>query len=162
MGNDNETNLYSDSAPQIVDLAKLVNEADAIDTELFTKYDVKRGLRDLNGKGVLTGLTNISTINATKVVDGETVPDDGELYYRGINVKEIVHGTASKTKFGFEETAYLLLFGRLPNQEELKGFCELLGFYRSLPTGFVRDIIMKAPSRDMMNTLSRSTYALLL
>ena len=160
MGITNEANIYSDNTPEIVDLAAYVQKADEIDPELFTKYDVKRGLRDLNGKGVLTGLTNISTINATKVVDGETVPDDGELYYRGINVKEIVHGTASKDKFGFEETTYLLLFGKLPNTEELKGFCELLGFYRSLPTGFVRDIIMKAPSRDMMNTLSRSVLTL--
>ncbi len=160
MGNNTETNIYTDNTPEIVDLAGFVEAADKIDPDLFTQFDVKRGLRDLNGKGVLTGLTNISTINATKIVNGETVPDDGELYYRGINVKEIVHGTASKSKFGFEETTYLLLFGKLPNAEELKGFCQLLGFYRSLPTGFVRDIIMKAPSKDMMNTLSRSVLTL--
>ncbi|SDB02828.1 citrate/2-methylcitrate synthase [Butyrivibrio sp. INlla16] len=156
----NETNIYTDNAPQLSGLAQIVETADQIDPELFTKFDVKRGLRDLNGKGVLTGLTNISTINATKEVNGERVPADGELYYRGINVKEIVHGTASKTKYGFEEAAYLLLFGKLPNKDELQGFTELLGFYRSLPTGFVRDIIMKAPSRDMMNTLSRSVLTL--
>lgn len=161
MGNkDNERNIYSDSTPQLEDLAKVVEGADKIEPALFTKYDVKRGLRDLNGKGVLTGLTNISTINATKEINGERVPADGELFYRGINVKDIVHGTASSSKFGFEEAAYLLLFGKLPNKEELQGFTQLLGFYRSLPTGFVRDIIMKAPSRDMMNTLSRSVLTL--
>ncbi|MBE5861057.1 MAG: citrate/2-methylcitrate synthase [Butyrivibrio sp.] len=159
MTNIYEKNIYSDNA-SFMDLAQIVEKADAIDPELFTKFDVKRGLRDLNGKGVLTGLTNISTINATKIVDGETVPDDGELFYRGINVKDIVHGTATTGKFGFEEAAYLLLFGSLPNKQELDKFSEQLGFYRSLPTGFVRDIIMKAPSRDMMNTLSRSVLTL--
>jgi citrate synthase len=161
MGNkDNERNIYSDNTPELVDLAKVVEGADRIDPELFAKYDVKRGLRDLNGKGVLTGLTNISTINATKEVNGERIPADGELFYRGINVRDIVHGTASDSKFGFEEATYLLLFGKLPNKDELQGFTQLLGFYRSLPTGFVRDIIMKAPSRDMMNTLSRSVLTL--
>ncbi|WP_029321874.1 citrate/2-methylcitrate synthase [Butyrivibrio sp. AE3004] len=161
MGNkDNERNIYSDNTPELVDLAKVVEGADSIDPELFTKYDVKRGLRDLNGKGVLTGLTNISTINATKEVNGERIPTDGELFYRGINVREIVHGTASVSKYGFEEAAYLILFGKLPSKDELQGFTQLLGFYRSLPTGFVRDIIMKAPSRDMMNTLSRSVLTL--
>ncbi len=160
MGINNDTNIYSESTPKLIDLAKVVEQADNIDPQLFTEYDVKRGLRDLNGKGVLTGLTNISTINATKIENGESVPADGELYYRGINVKDIVHGTASHEKFGFEETAYLLLFGKLPDRDELKNFTELLGFYRSLPTGFVRDIIMKAPSRDMMNTLSRSVLTL--
>ncbi len=160
MGYYNEENIYVDNTPELVDLAEIVESADQIDPELFTKYDVKRGLRDLNGKGVLTGLTNISTIIATKEVDGERIPADGELYYRGINVRDIVHGTASDSKYGFEEAAYLLLFGKLPSKDELKGFNELLGFYRSLPTGFVRDIIMKAPSRDMMNTLSRSVLTL--
>ncbi|WP_081829923.1 citrate/2-methylcitrate synthase [Butyrivibrio sp. NC2002] len=159
MTNIYEKNIYSDNA-SFMDLAQIVEKADAIDPELFTKFDVKRGLRDLNGKGVLTGLTNISTINATKIVDGETVPDDGELFYRGINVRDIVHGTATTGKFGFEEAAYLLLFGSLPNRQELDKFSEQLGFYRSLPTGFVRDIIMKAPSRDMMNTLARSVLTL--
>jgi len=159
MTNIYEKNIYSDNA-SFMDLAQIVEKADAIDPELFTRFDVKRGLRDLNGKGVLTGLTNISTINATKIVDGETVPDDGELFYRGINVRDIVHGTATTGKFGFEEAAYLLLFGSLPNRQELDKFSEQLGFYRSLPTGFVRDIIMKAPSRDMMNTLARSVLTL--
>ena len=162
MGNTrvNEANIYSDNTPKIVDLAKTVQNADQIDPELFTKFDVKRGLRDLNGRGVLTGLTNISTIIASEEVNGERISLDGNLYYRGINVRDIVHGTASNSKYGFEEAAYLLLFGELPTESELKGFTELLGFYRSLPTGFVRDIIMKAPSRDMMNTLSRSVLTL--
>ena len=136
-----EANIYSDCTPELESLAGVVEKADQINPDLFTKYDVKRGLRDVNGKGVLTGLTNISTINAKKIIGGIETPMDGELYYRGINVKDIVHGTASTSKYGFEESAYLLLFGKLPNDEELKGFCELLGFYRSLPTGFVRDII---------------------
>ena len=86
MSNNNEINIYSDNTPEIVNLARLVETADVIDTDLYTKYDVKRGLRDLNGKGVLTGLTNISTINATQHINGETIPADGELFYRGINV----------------------------------------------------------------------------
>ena len=155
-----EANIYSDCTPELEGLAGVVEKADQINPDLFTKYDVKRGLRDINGKGVLTGLTNISTINAKKIIGGIETPMDGELYYRGINVKDIVHGTASSSKYGFEEAAYLLLFGKLPTDDELKGFCELLGFYRSLPTGFVRDIIMKAPSKDMMNTLSRSVLTL--
>lgn len=153
-------NIYSEVTPEIVQLAKLSEEADIIETELFTKFDVKRGLRDLNGKGVLAGLTRISDVRASKMVDGVQIPIHGDLFYRGYNVKDLVAGFTSDNRFGFEEVTYLLLFDKLPTETELKDFRTLLSFYRSLPTSFVRDIIMKAPSRDMMNTLARSVLTL--
>ncbi|MGF7012434.1 citrate synthase [Lachnospiraceae bacterium PF1-22] len=141
---------------EIERLATLCAETNAIDKELYTKYEVKRGLRDLNGKGVLAGLTNISDVVATKMVNGEQVPCAGSLYYRGYNVKDLVQGFLKENHYGFEETTYLLLFGELPNKEELEKFQETLTERRTLPPNFVRDVIMKAPSRDMMNSLSRS------
>ncbi len=152
--------IYSEITPEIVELSKLSTEADLIENELFYKYDVKRGLRDLNGKGVLTGLTRISEIIAKKVVDGRELPADGELYFRGYDVKELIKAAEDENRYAFEECAYLLLFDSLPTGKELFEFEKLLGFYRSLPTSFVRDIIMKAPSRDMMNTLARSVLTL--
>ncbi|MDY4097959.1 MAG: citrate/2-methylcitrate synthase [Lachnospiraceae bacterium] len=154
------SNIYSEVTPDIVQLAKLSERAGIIDSELFTRYEVKRGLRDLNGKGVLAGLTNISDVRASKVVDGEIVPIHGKLFYRGYNVEDLVQGFSSENRFGFEEVTYLLLFDQLPTKKQLSEFQELLYFYRSLPTSFVRDIIMKAPSRDMMNTLARSVLTL--
>lgn len=145
---------------EIVELSELCLKNGKIDAELYNKYDVKRGLRNLNGKGVLTGLTEISDICSTKMVDGEEVPCEGELYYRGYNIKELVGGFIKDERFGFEETAYLLLFGQLPTETELSGFNRILGDYRSLPINFVRDIILKAPSSDMMNTLARSVLTL--
>lgn len=153
-------NAFSEITPDIVRLAKMSEQADIIDTELFTKYDVKRGLRDLNGKGVLAGLTNISDVRAKKIVDGVEVPDHGRLFYRGYDVKDLVKGFTSDNRFGFEEVAYLLLFDKLPDEKDLADFRILLSKYRSLPTSFVRDIIMKAPSSDMMNTLARSVLTL--
>ncbi|MGB4465024.1 MAG: citrate/2-methylcitrate synthase, partial [Eubacteriales bacterium] len=122
--------------------------------------DVKRGLRDADGQGVLTGLTDISTVNATKVVDGVRVPIPGELMYRGINVYDLVGGFLSDGRFGFEETVYLLLFGNLPNKQQLDEFTDMLAEYRTLPTNFVRDVIMKAPNADTMNSLARSVLTL--
>lgn len=151
---------FSEITPELLRLSELSRAAGEIDTELFTKYDVKRGLRDINGKGVLAGLTNISEIRASKIVDGVSVPAPGELIYRGYNIKDLVKGFTSENRFGFEEVTYLLLFGRLPTSEELSSFSTMLSEYRTLPTGFVRDIIMKAPSRDMMNTLARSILTL--
>lgn len=151
---------FSEITPELLRLSELSRAAGEIDTELFTKYDVKRGLRDINGKGVLAGLTNISEIRASKIVDGVSVPAPGELIYRGYNIKDLVRGFTSENRFGFEEVTYLLLFGRLPTSEELSSFSTMLSEYRTLPTGFVRDIIMKAPSRDMMNTLARSILTL--
>ena len=151
--------IYSEIKPEVRALAEKCVRNNYIDPELYVKYDVKRGLRDLNGKGVLTGLTNISEIISSKTVDGKSVPCEGELYYRGYSVEELVR-QPKEDHFGFERTAYLLLFGDLPTQKELQTFCELLSFYRTLPTSFVRDIIMKAPSSDMMNTLARSVLTL--
>ena len=151
---------YSENTPEIVELSELSRKADVIENELFVKYDVKRGLRDLNGKGVLTGLTRISEIVAKKVVDGKEVPADGEIYFRGYDVHKLIEAAVSENRFAFEECAYLLLFDSLPTGKELFEFEKLLGIYKGLPTSFVRDVIMKAPSRDMMNTLARSVLTL--
>jgi len=152
---------YSDVTPEIERLADLCTSTGKIDAELYTKFKVNRGLRDLDGNGVLTGLTEISEINAFDIDSaGEKVPIDGRLYYRGINVNEMVDGFLAEKRAGFEEITYLLIFGELPDKEELEKFCSLLATYRSLPTSFVRDIILKAPSNDMMNTLARSVLTL--
>jgi citrate synthase len=155
-----DSNFFCDITPQILELSSLCNKAATINPALFSEYDVKRGLRDINGKGVLVGLTEISDVCAFKIENGESVPADGELFYRGYNVKDLIKGTPDNSHFGFEECTYLLLFGKLPTQAELDFFTELLAQYRNLPTGFVRDIIMKAPSSDMMNTLARSVLTL--
>lgn len=146
--------------PEIEALTKVCEENSKMDVALYGKYDVKRGLRDINGKGVLAGLTQVSNIVSSKTIDGKSVPCDGELYYRGINIKDLTNGFLKENRFGFEETTYLLLFGVLPTEEQLKDFCKILGNQRSLPRNFVRDVIMKAPSKDMMNTLSRSVLTL--
>ncbi len=151
---------YSENTPEIIELSRLSQEADLIENDLFIKYDVKRGLRDLNGKGVLTGLTRISEIIAKKQVDGKEVPADGEIYFRGYDVHKLIDAAVRENRFAFEECAYLLLFDKLPSGKELFEFEKLLGIYKSLPPSFVRDVIMKAPSRDMMNTLARSVLTL--
>lgn len=153
-------NRFSKITPEILKLSDLCLKNSTIDPALDKKYDVKRGLRDLSGKGVLTGLTEISEIIASKMVDGQEQHCDGKLYYRGIDIEEIVDGFIKENRFGFEEAAYLLLFGQLPDTQELQNFTRLLDNYRSLPTSFVRDIIMKAPSQDMMNTLARSVLTM--
>ena len=141
-------------------LTQICLENSRIDASLYGKYDVKRGLRDINGKGVLAGLTKISNIQAYKTVDGSSVPCEGELYYRGINIYDLTDGFLNDKRLGFEESAYLLLFGSLPTTQQLEEFTALLSARRSLPRNFVRDVIMKAPSKDMMNTLSRSVLTL--
>ena len=151
---------YSAITPEIRALGQKCVDNSRIAPEWYTQYKVNRGLRDLNGNGVLTGLTEISEIVAFETVDGQKKPCDGKLYYRGVDVEEIVRGFVKEKRFGFEETVYLLLFGELPNKQELSDFTQQLAFYRSLPTNFVRDIIMKAPSADMMNTLARSVLTL--
>jgi len=135
-------------------------ENSRIDSELYFKYDVKRGLRDRHGRGVLTGLTEIGEVKAYTIDDGEMIPCEGKLYYRGIDIEKIVDGFLKDERFGFEEITYLLLFGKLPTAEQLTDFRRIWAEYRSLPTSFVRDIIMKAPSQDMMNTLSRSVLTM--
>ncbi len=148
-------NVFFENSPRIQELARKCEENNTINKELYTKYEVKRGLRDLNGKGVLAGLTNISDVCAKKVVNGEEVPCAGSLYYRGYNIKDIVKGFLDAKHPGFEETTYLLLFGELPNAKELKDFQVMLAERRMLPPNFFRDVIMKAPSQDMMNNISR-------
>ena len=152
--------ILFENSPMIQELSKLSEASNAIDKELYAKYDVKRGLRDVHGKGVLAGLTNISDIQAFEVVDGKEVPCEGRLYYRGYNIKDIVNGFLDANHFGFEESAYLLLFGELPTEKQLQEFHEVLAERRILPPNFVRDVIMKAPSKDMMNNISRSILTL--
>ena len=131
-----------------------------INPELFEKYDVKRGLREKNGKGVLVGLTKIAEVKSYTIDDGDMIPCEGKLYYRGIDIEDLVDGFMKDNRFGFEETAYLLMFGALPNEKELKDFKEDLIYYRDLPTSFTRDFILKAPSRNIMNSLARSVLTL--
>ncbi len=151
---------FSQVTPALEKLSALCESNSTIDSSLYEKYDVKRGLRDLSGRGVLAGLTEISEIYASKIVDGEEHPCEGKLYYRGIDVEELIEGFVKENRFGFEEVAYLLIFGQLPDAHELDRFNQILANYRSLPTSFVRDIIMKAPSQDMMNTLARSVLTM--
>ncbi|RKI38917.1 citrate/2-methylcitrate synthase [bacterium D16-51] len=140
--------------------SKVCVENNQIDASLFEEYGVKRGLRDKNGKGVLSGITNISLIKASDVKDGRTIPCDGQLYYRGYNIFDLTSGFRKDKRFGFEETAYLLLFGELPTKGQLKEFSDILAKNRRLPTNFVRDVIMKAPSKDIMNSLTKSVLTL--
>ena len=160
MTQNNNANPYSEITPEILALADACVENSSINPELYSKYEVKRGLRDINGKGVLTGLTEIAEVKSYTIEDSEMIPCPGKLYYRGLNIEDIVKGFVEDKRFGFEETTYLLLFGKLPNKQELKDFNALLGHYRTLPTSFVRDFIMKAPSQNMMNTLARSVLTL--
>ena len=157
---ENTTWNYSDNTPVIDGLADKMVSHSVIDSGLFSKYNVKRGLRDIDGKGVLTGLTDISTIKQNELIDGKLVPCDGELYYRGYNVRDIIKGIRTDNRFGFEEVVYLLLFGEMPTKDELKNFKSLLVQYRTLPQHFVRDVILKAPSEDMMNSIARSVLTL--
>ena len=140
--------------------SKVCVDNNAIDPDLFDEYGVKRGLRDKNGKGVLSGLTNISLIKSSEEIDGKSVPCDGQLYYRGYNIYDLVRGFQSEERFGFDECAYLLLFGSLPNTNQLMDFKKTLGYSMTLPTNFVRDVIMKAPSHDIMNSLTKSVLTL--
>ncbi len=152
---------YSEITPYIARMAAKSDIENGIQPEMYGIHNVKKGLRDLDGSGVVTGLTEISCINSKKKdQNGNTIPCEGELYYRGIDVRDLVRGFAGEGRFGFEEAVYLLLFSRLPDAEELSEFRATLASYRSLPPSFVRDMILKAPGRDMMNMLSRSVLAL--
>ncbi len=156
----NEKN-YSEITPYIRKLAKLSNESNAIHADMYVEHDVKRGLRDLNGKGVVAGLTEVSHIKAKNTdANGNEIPCEGELYYRGVNIKDITQGFLSEDRHGFEESIFLLLFSKLPTRQELADFKAVLSEYRSLPPSFVRDMILKAPGKNMMNILSRSVLAL--
>lgn len=136
-----------------------VNNGD-IEKELYQQYNVNIGLRDINGKGVLTGLTDISEIRQNKIVDGKAVPTDGKLFYRGINVEDIIRGCIADDRYGFEEITYLLLFGKLPTADQLSDFMKLLSDSRVLPKHFVRDVILKAPGKDLMNSLAKAVLTL--
>lgn len=153
MGYTERMNKYSDK------MTPLFVANDTIPNELFSAHGVNRGLRDINGKGVLTGLTSISKINAFKEENGQRIPCDGELWYRGYQVQDLIRMYGTK-RFGYERTAFLLLFGRLPDDNEFEEFKEILALNRSLPTNFTRDVIMKAPSHDIMNSMTRSILTL--
>ena len=151
---------YSAITPEIKKYSRMCMNDCKIEPKLYVEHQVNRGLRDINGKGVLTGLTEISEINSKKLVDGVEIPCKGELYYRGYNIEDLVNGFVKDNRFGFEEITYLLLFGVLPTEDELNEFKQVLNSYRSLPNSFIRDIIMKAPSTDMMNSLARSVLTM--
>ena len=139
--------------------ADICRETGYIDPVLYDEYGVKRGLRDKNGNGVLAGLTSISKIKAFDDTPDGRIPCPGELYYRGINVVDLIKGR-NGNRFGFEEASYLVLFGKLPTEDELKEFISILSSLRTLPTNFTRDVIMKAPSKDIMNSLTKSVLTL--
>ncbi|MBQ8181552.1 MAG: citrate/2-methylcitrate synthase [Ruminococcus sp.] len=151
---------FSEITPEIKKLAESSIDGYRIEPSLYTQYDVKRGLRDVNGSGVVAGLTNISTIKVLETGEGMLNHGEGKLYYRGIDVEDIVEGFVREKRFGFEETVFLLLFGNMPSADELNGFRKILADFRSLPASFTRDVIMKAPSDNMMNTLAKSVLAL--
>lgn len=146
-------NEYAEKQEQIC------RKNDLIDPVLYDEYNVNLGLRDQNGKGVLTGLTNISKIIGSKIVDGKQAPCEGELWYRGYPVGNLIR-SLGREKLGFEKVAYLLLMGEMPSEEEEKEFSDWIGKCRRLPTNFTRDVIMKAPTEDIMNTITRSILTL--
>ena len=157
---ENRENAYCEITPAILALKEQWEKKNYIDPKLYKEYNVKRGLRDEDGRGVLTGLTRVGEIQSYSVEQGEHIhPEDGMLYYRGIDCRELVKGSEGR-RFAFEETAYLLLFGELPTADQLKAFCDQLASYRTLPTNFFRDVIMKAPPRDLMNTMQRGILTL--
>ncbi len=152
---------YSDITPYIKELAQRSCDNNTIEPSMYVEHHVNRGLRDMNGNGVVTGLTEVSRIKAKDLdEDGNVIPCHGELYYRGYNVRDLTAGLLQDDRFGFEEAAYLLLFSELPKKEQLSRFRQELSDLRSLPSSFVRDMILKAPGKDMMNILSRCVLAL--
>ncbi|PYG89872.1 citrate synthase [Ruminiclostridium sufflavum DSM 19573] len=140
--------------------AEICRKSCNIDSGLYNEYGVKKGLRDKDGTGVLAGLTTISDIQAYKEVEGSKVPCEGKLLYRGYSITDIVKDFVSNKRFGFEETAYLLLFGNIPDDSQLEEFKLNMSKCQTLPTNFVRDVVMKAPSKDIMNSLSKSILTL--
>lgn len=137
-----------------------IKQSIVIDKSVYSEFDVKRGLRNADGTGVMAGVTRIGNVRGYYIQDGEKVPMPGQLIYRGIDVEDLVNGFMSEDRFGFEETAYLLLFGALPNRATLEDFSKILDEYRVLPDRFFEDMILNAPSNDIMNKLARSTLAL--
>ena len=142
-----------DVTPEINKLGEIVRSKSTIKNELFLEHQVNRGLRDLKGNGVITGLTEVSDVHAFDMIDGVKTPRHGELFYRGINVEDITEGFMSEDRFGFEEVVYLLLFGKLPNKKELADFNELLATYRTMPQDFVKDV-----RRDLKKTFNNDDF----
>ena len=137
---------------------EICRKNDEVPKELYLKYNVNRGLRDLNGNGVVTGLTHISKIKSFDNINGVKTPCEGQLWYRGYNVRTIIEELGDE--LGFEKVTYLLLMGEMPDEKELKEFKEIIGYSRTLPTNFTRDVIMKAPTEDIMNSMTRSILTL--
>ncbi len=152
--------MKKETLKDIAKLSELCICNDQIDPELYTKYEVKRGLRDISGRGVLAGLTEIGEVRSYIIQESEMIPCEGKLFYRGMDIEALVDGFIKEDRFGYEEATYLLLFGELPDHQQLADFKELLADCCTLPSSFVRDVIMKAPSPDMMNTLARSVLTL--
>lgn len=159
MGNKSKMELGEELNEKFIDLIEYCMVSGAINLDLYNEYDVKRGLRDSSGKGVLTGLTEISDVRGYQNKEGREIPCDGELYYQGYNVMELV-ASYEKRRFAFEETTYLLLFGELPTKKQLHDFEEVLTSLQELSGEFVRDVIMKAPSANIMNALQKSVLTL--
>lgn len=141
------------------EMCEVARRCYSIDQQMYPKYNVKRGLRNADGTGVLVGLTRIGDVHGYTIEDNDRLPDEGVLRYRGINVKEIIENCEQENRHGFEEVCYLLLFGKLPTKKQLEGFNEVIGEYRALPEGFTEDMILKAPSQDIMNKIARSVLA---
>lgn len=156
----NEPKDLSEYSKRIEYLAEITAKNSSIDPSLYSIYDVKRGLRENNGKGVLCGLTEISEVNAWRMIDGVKTPVDGSLRFRGVDVKDLVKNCVLEKRFGFEETVYLLLFGELPSQKELDDFIPFLRELCILPKNFLRDVILKKPCKDIMNMMSRCVLSL--
>ena len=147
---------------EIVDkLFEIANESNFIDPEHYSRYNVKRGLRNSNGTGVLVGLTNIGDVHGYIFDENEKVDVEGRLRYRGVNVTDMVRSCIEEDRFGFEEVVYLLLFGTLPTKEQLDNFCAILARCRELPEDFIEDMIMKAPSSNIMNKMARAVMTLM-
>ena len=150
---------FEDLKKDMKELEEELMQSHCIDPNLYVEYDVKRGLRDSAGKGVLTGLTEISDVNGYELVGGRRIPCEGKLYYQGVNIIEIIQGMDGR-RFGFEETIYLLLFGHMPNEKQLERFIKVIHDMESLSGRFVRDVVMKASSENIMNALQRSVLSL--
>ena len=153
-------NLSESEYKSIETLCERFKEYNTIDPSYYKKYDVKRGLRNSDGTGVVAGVTRICNVHGYVLNEHEREPIDGKLIYRGIDIEDLIAGFTKGNRYGFEEVIYLLLFGVLPNKVELDDFTTILSFYRELPEGFAEDMIFKAPSRNIMNKMARSVLAL--
>lgn len=152
--------MEMDLEQKIAQYSEAARASSIVDSSLYTKYEVKRGLRDISGKGVLAGLTEISEVMAYRIEEGDLIPCEGRLFYRGYDIRDLVNGFLKDKRFGFEEICFLLIMGHLPTQEEYAEFRQVLGSFMSLPDEFLRNTIMNAPGQDMMNQLATSILTL--